>query len=92
MSKWQPTEEEVAAGVRGMVGKNAVIEDWDEEIRAVLTAVGPAIAARALREAADDWSEYTHGDVCFRFAAEVARARADRTDPPSSTPDGKERG
>ena len=41
------TDEDVAAGVRAMVGKNAVIENWDEEVRAVLAAVAPSIWQRA---------------------------------------------
>lgn len=35
--------EHIEAGVRAMIGKNAVIEDWYEEIKAVLAAVGPLI-------------------------------------------------
>ena len=66
------TDEDVAAGVRAMVGKNAVIENWDEEVRAVLAAVAPSIAIRALREAADDIPSAT--------AALWLRVRADAED------------
>jgi hypothetical protein len=92
MSEWQPTEEEVAAGMDAVSDADVVLGD----VRDILAVVGPAIAARALREAADAFTaKQDAGDDdpwYWSDSADVLRARAAVIDPPSLSTDNKERG
>jgi hypothetical protein len=74
MSEWQPTEEEVRTAA-------LIIGNGDDTAAArcaerVLAAVGPAIAARALREAASIARDYDATETDL-----LCRARADVIDP-----------
>jgi hypothetical protein len=73
MSEWQPTEEEYGLALDAYLGSG-------EDLREALAAVGPAIAARALREAANDFDYRAIGGPTK--VRQWLRARADRIETP----------
>lgn len=90
---YTPTPDDVERGIDGLYAEHdqtyhvhaaECCMSTDKYTRAVLAAVAPAIAARALEEAADEFDadddydeQITYG---LRMAARRLRARADRLD------------